>query len=49
MKRFPTLDEIESGHTRETAELDGQLDILDAIDAEALGWAHTLAEEAHGR
>lgn len=36
MKRFPTLDESESGHTDETAYLSGDVDALDTIDADAL-------------
>lgn len=35
MRRLPTLDEQESGHTDETAYLSGDVDALDALDADA--------------
>lgn len=43
MKRLPNLDEQESGHDRDSATLDGQMDILDYLDAlDATQWGDAL-------
>lgn len=46
MKRLPTLDETEAGHTYNTAYLSGDTDALDALDALVLAWATELADDA---
>ncbi|GAA2609784.1 hypothetical protein SMC26_39565 [Actinomadura fulvescens] len=46
MKRIPTLDQSEHGHTTETAYLSGDVDALDVIDTAVLEWAREMAEEA---
>lgn len=44
MKRLPTLDDTEHGHTRESAYLAGDADALDTIDTQDAYRAAMLAE-----
>jgi hypothetical protein len=45
MNRLPTLDEIEAGHTHDTAALVGDVDTLDALDAAQYGDAWKIGYE----